>query len=486
MMADLVRVGSWIDGREMPASSGESFAVIDPGKGEVMGLAARGTAEDVDRAVAAARRALHAKEWQGINAYERGYAMLAWAQKIKEHKERLAGLLSLESGKTLHDCLDDVQTAIRNLEYFAGWADKIYGRVCPVPEQGVFDYLLREPLGVVGHIVPWNYPLDIFMRGVAPCLAAGNTVVVKPAEETPLSSIEMARLSKEAGFPDGVVNVVCGTGKEAGAALAGHPGLHGLAFCGSILTGKEVLHAAAERITPVISLELGGKSACILFADGNIEKAAVQKAWGLAHNTGQSCGARSRIFVHKEHYKQVVSLMQAAMASIQLGYGLDDPDMGPLVSQKQLERVSGYIRSGCEEGAELLYGGQHPESGPLKNGFFIQPALFGRAKPGMKIVEEEIFGPVTALIAYDCEEEAVAMANDSAYGLGAELWTCDLARAHRVAAQLDVSHVTINGSGGFGVELPFGGVKQSGFGREGGWDSIVQYTRIKQVWVQLD
>lgn len=486
MKAELVQVGLWIDGQERSASSGEYFPVIDPGNGNVIGQAARGTSEDVDRAVSAARAALYSKEWQGINPFERGYLMLAWAQKIKEHKDSLAGLLSIESGKTLRDCYGDVQTAIRNLEYFSGWADKIYGRVAPTPKQGVFDYMLREPLGVVGHIIPWNYPLNIFMRGVAPCLAAGNTVVVKPAEETPLSSIVLTRLSQEAGFPPGVINVVTGYGKEAGAVLAGHPGLQGLAFCGSIITGKEVLHAAAERITPVISLELGGKSACIVFPDGNLPKAVVQKARGLAHNAGQSCGARSRILVPAKMYDQAVELIQSTLKKIQLGYGPDDPDMGPLVSEKQLERVSGYIRSGIEEGADLIYGGRHPETEPLKHGFYIEPALFGRAKPGMKIVEEEIFGPVTALLIYDTEEEAVAMANDTAFGLGAELWTENLARAHRVAAQLDVSHVTINGSGGFGVDLPFGGVKQSGFGREGGWDGLVQYTRIKQVWVQLD
>jgi aldehyde dehydrogenase (NAD+) len=442
--------------------------------------------EDVDRAVSAARSALHSKEWQGTNPYERGYLMLAWAQKIKEHKDALARLLSIESGKTLRDCYGDVHTAVRNLEYFSGWADKIYGRVAPTPAQGVFDYMLREPLGVVGHIVPWNYPLDIFMRGVAPCIAAGNTVVVKPAEETPLSTIVLTRLSREAGFPPGVINVVTGYGKEAGAALAGHPGLHGLAFCGSIITGKEVLHTAAERITPVISLELGGKAACIIFPDGNLQKAVVSKARGLAHNTGQSCGSRSRILVPAKMYDQAVKLMQITLEKIQLGYGLDDPDMGPLASAKQLERVSGYIRSGVEEGADLICGGKHPETEPLKHGFYIKPALFGRAKAGMKIVEEEIFGPVTALLTYESEEEAVAMANNTMYGLGAELWTENLALAHRAAAQLDVSHVTINGSGGFGVDLPFGGVKQSGFGREGGLDSILQYTRIKQVWVQLD
>jgi acyl-CoA reductase-like NAD-dependent aldehyde dehydrogenase len=411
--------------------------------------------------------------------------MWALARGIEAEKEHLARLLSLENGKPLSSAYDELQTTIRNFEYYAGWADKIHGRVVPVPD-GAFDYILHEPLGVVGHIIPWNYPLDIFARGVAPCLAVGNTVVVKPAEETPLSTVEVGRLSSEVGFPPGVVNVVTGFGPEAGAALAAHPGIQGLAFCGSVATGKEVLAAAARRITPVISLELGGKSPCIVFPDADVERAVESATWGICYNAGQSCGARSRLLVPRGLFATVADRVKATMATIRLGHGLEDPDMGPLVSEEQLERVLGYIEEGRREGANLLYGGRRPDDDHLRRGYFVEPTLFARVQPDMRIAEEEIFGPVLGILTFDSEEEAVELANASIYGLSAEIWTRDLARAHRVAAQLDVSHVTVNGTGGFGVEAPFGGLKQSGFGREGGWESILQYSRVKNVWIKLD
>jgi acyl-CoA reductase-like NAD-dependent aldehyde dehydrogenase len=356
--------------------------------------------------------------------------------------------------------------------------------VVPVSEQ-IFDYIRQEPLGVVGHIIPWNYPLDIFARGVAPCLAVGNTVVAKPAEETPLSTLELARMATEVGFPPGVVNVVTGLGQEAGTALASHPGIQVLAFCGSVTTGKQVLATAALNITPVVSLELGGKSPCLIFPDADVEKAASSAAWGICYNAGQSCGALSRLFVPQELYEAVVNKIRATMASIRVGYGQDDPDMGPLISEEQLERVLGYIAEGGREGARLAFGGRRPDRLPLLQGYFIEPTLFGEAQPGMRIVEEEIFGPVLSILTFDSEEHAIELANASSYGLSAEIWTQDLSRAHRVAAQLDVSHVTVNGGGGFGVEAPFGGLKQSGFGREGGWESILQYSRVKNVWINL-
>jgi acyl-CoA reductase-like NAD-dependent aldehyde dehydrogenase len=474
----------WIQGQEISAQNGETFPVYDPGRGAVAGYAARGGAADVDRAVDSARQAFRSKEWRGLNPYERGRLLWALARKIEAEKEQIAWLLSLENGKPLKQAYDEVGTTIRNFEYYSGWADKIHGRVVPVPAD-VFDYILYEPLGVVGHIIPWNYPLDIFARGVAPCLAVGNTVVAKPAEETPLSTVAIARLASEVGFPAGAINVVTGLGLEAGASLAAHPGIQGLAFCGSVEAGKQVLATAARQITPVVSLELGGKSPCLVFPDADIQRAAESAAKGICYNTGQSCGALSRLLVPEDLVGVVVDKAKAVMAETRLGRGHDDPDMGPLVSKEQLERVLGYVETGRQEGATLLYGGRKPGTSPLSEGYFIEPTLFTNVKPGMRIVEEEIFGPVMGILTFESEEEAIELANASSYGLSAEIWTRDLSRAHRVAAQLDVSHVTVNGGGGFGVEAPFGGVKQSGFGREGGFESILQYSRVKNIWINL-
>jgi len=483
-MSDLIKAGMWLEGQEVTAETGATFPVFDPGRGELIASVARGDQADVQVAVESAMRAFHSPAWRSLTPHQRGRLLWKLARRIEKSEDQLARLLSLENGKPLGQARDEVGTTIRNFEYYAGWADKIHGRVVPVSEQ-IFDYIRQEPLGVVGHIIPWNYPLDIFARGVAPCLAVGNTVVAKPAEETPLSTLELARLAADVGFPPGVINVVTGLGQEAGVALASHPGIQALAFCGSITTGKQVLATAARNITPVVSLELGGKSPCLIFPDADVDKAASSAAWGICYNAGQSCGALSRLLVPRELYEAVVDEVIATMASIRVGYGQEDPDMGPLVSEEQLERVLGYIAEGSREGARLAFGGQRPERSPLSHGYFIEPTLFGEARPGMRIVEEEIFGPVLSILTFDSEEHAIELANASGYGLSAEIWTQDLSRAHRVAAQLDVSHVTVNGGGGFGVEAPFGGLKQSGFGREGGWESILQYSRVKNVWINL-
>ena len=474
----------WIDGQEEEAEGGEYFAVIDPGCGEEIGLAARGKSADIDRAVFSAHKAFYSQDWYGLKPYERGRLMLKLAEKINLERDHIAKLLSIENGKPLHESYDEVETTVRNFEYYGGWADKVHGRVVPISND-VLDYIRLEPLGAVGHIIPWNYPLDIFARGVAPCLAIGNTVVAKPAEETPLSTLEIARLSGEVGFPAGVINVVSGYGHEAGAALAGHPGIQGLAFCGSIEIGKQVLRAAVENITPVVSLELGGKSPLIIFPAADVEKATSAGAHSILYNTGQSCGCLSRVLVHDDLLEMVTQQIKDVLAKVRLGTWDEDADIGPLVSQGQMERVLRYIQVGLSEGATLVSGGRRVESGSLNRGYFIEPTVFTDVRPGMRIIDEEIFGPVLGIITFKTEAEAIQIANGSKYGLSAEVWTRDLSQAHRVAAQLDVSHVTINGGGGFGIEAPFGGVKQSGFGREGGWESILQYSRVKNIWVNL-
>lgn len=484
-MTDVRRAGLWTRGQELPAEGEATFPVRDPGRGEVIGQAARGAPGDVDRAVEEARLAFHSAPWSSLEPHQRGRLLWAWARKIEDAKDRLAWLLSLENGKPLRQAHDEIQTTLRNFEYFSGWADKAYGRVVPI-ENGVFDYILHEPLGVVGHIIPWNYPLDIFARGVAPCLAVGNTVVVKPAEETPFGAIELARLAAEAGIPPGVVNVVTGFGPEAGAALAAHSGIQALAFSGSVATGKEILAAAARQITPVVSLELGGKSGCIVFPDADVTEAVRSVAQGICYNAGQSCGALSRLLVPRDLADRLVEEARSIMAAVRLGHGHDDPDMGPLISEPQLERVLGYVEGGIKDGARLALGGRRAKDGPLARGYFVQPTLFSGVDPSMTLAQEEIFGPVLGVLTFRSEDEAVEIANGTRYGLSAEIWTRDLARAHRVAGRLEASHVTVNGSGGFGVEAPFGGLKQSGFGREGGWESVLQYSRVKNVWMKID
>ena len=476
--------GLWIAGEEKNAVHGERFPVINPAIGEILGYTARGENADIDQAVAAASEAFYSKDWFDLKPYERGRLMLKLAEKINSERDHLAKLLSLENGKPLRESYDEVETTVRNFEYYGGWADKIHGRVIPISND-VLDYIRLEPLGVVGHIIPWNYPLDIFARGVAPCLAIGNTVVAKPAEETPLSTLEIAKLSGEVGFPPGVINVVSGFGNEAGAALAAHAGIQGLAFCGSIETGKQVLRAAVENITPVVSLELGGKSPLIIFPSADVEKAASAAAHSILYNTGQSCGCLSRVLVHADLYEEVTQKIKEVLAGVRLGSWDEDADMGPLVSQGQLERVLNYIQVGVNEGAKLISGGRRVESGSFGRGYFIEPTAFTDVHPGMRIIDEEIFGPVLGIMTFETEAEAIRIANGSKYGLSAEVWTRDLSQAHHVAAQLDVSHVTINGGGGFGIEAPFGGVKQSGFGREGGWESILQYSRVKNIWVNM-
>jgi acyl-CoA reductase-like NAD-dependent aldehyde dehydrogenase len=474
----------WINGREVEADIGEYFPVLDPSCGEEIGFAARGNSVDIDHAIQAAQKAFHSQEWQALKPYERARLMWKLAAKVDSEKDRLARLLSLENGKPLRQSYDEVETTVRNFEYYGGWADKVHGRVVPISNE-VLDYIRLEPLGVVGHIIPWNYPIDIFSRGVAPCLAVGNTIVAKPAEDTPLSTLEIARMSGEVGFPRGVINVVNGYGKEAGAALARHPGIQGLAFCGSIQTGKEVLRAAAENITPVVSLEMGGKSPLIIFPDADIEKAAYTGAHRFLYNTGQSCGCLSRLLVHRDLVESFAEKIKNHLIEVRAGAWNENADIGPLISSKQLERVMNYIELGRSEGAKLVFGGRRIDTEPYAKGFFIEPTVFTQVKPGMRIVDEEIFGPVLGIISYETEDEAVNIANESVYGLSAEIWTRDISRAHRVAAKLDVSHVTVNGGGGFGIEAPFGGVKQSGFGREGGWESVLQYSRVKNIWINL-
>lgn len=476
--------GHWIHGREQPSLAGESFDVFDPGNGELVGKAARGRDADVTAAIASSRAALRSREWANVDALVRGRWLAKLGQLLERDKDRLATLLARENGKPLGDALGEIGVAARYCEFFAGWADKLDGREIPLPE-GNFAVTRREPVGVVAHIIPWNYPLDILLRGAAPCLAAGCTVIAKPAEDTPLGAVEVARLATEAGFPDGVFNVVLGFGPEAGQALVSSPELDGVVFCGSAEVGVQVLHSTAKNLVPVLSLELGGKAPCLVLADGDAEKAAAGCAGGLVHNSGQSCGLRSRLIIPASSLHRVLGVLKARLGGVKLGHSMSKPQMGPLVNLKQRKKVLDAIARGKQEGARLEFGGEVPD-GSLAAGSFLTPAVFSAVQPSMSLAKEEIFGPVLSILCYpDGDEEAgLALANDSVYGLSAELWTSDPGRAIAFARRLNASHVTINGSGGFGLEVPFGGVGQSGFGREGGLESLLPYTRVKSLFLK--
>ncbi|MFW5776585.1 MAG: aldehyde dehydrogenase family protein, partial [Spirochaetota bacterium] len=465
---------SWINGTSVPGGNG-SIAVIDPGSGETIGETARASEADVDLAVENARTAFRASEWRSMPPHLRGRLMTDLARRVDAERDRLALLLSRENGKALSTARDEIRTVVRYFEYYSGWSDKAGGRVVPAPEDS-FAYVIREPLGVVAHVVPWNYPVDIFARGVAPCLAVGNTVVVKPDERTPFTTLEIARLASEVGFPPGVINVVNGIGSEVGAALAAHSGIDGLAFCGSVATGRSVLKAAADQLVPVVSLELGGKSAQLVFPDADLSRAARGAAGGICYNTGQSCGARSRLIVHESIADRMAEETAAAMAGIEVGYGPDDPGMGALASPEQLARVMGFIDSARSEGAELREGGTVAEVRG-REGSYVRPTLFTNVRRKMTIAQEEVFGPVVSMLTFSSEEEAIEIANDSRYGISGEIWTPDARLQQRAIAALNVSHVSVNGTGGFGIELPFGGVKESGIGREGGLEGVLQYSR---------
>ncbi len=467
-------------------ADGTRVPVIDPATEEVFAEVSWGTAEDASLALEAAQKALSA-EWSTWTPTKRGRLLVSVAAAIRRNVSELALLLSREQGKPLHQASSEVEDAARYLEYFGGLADKLTGMTVDLGP-GQLDYVLREPLGVTVHIAPWNYPLDIFCRSIAPALAAGNTCVVKPAEEISLVTLALASLFQEEGIPAGVLNVIPGSGLELGEVLLEDPRVRGIVFTGSVETGRKVLEAAARNVTPVISMELGGKCPALVFVkDASELEGAVSNAAGtLAWNAGQSCGQRSRWYVQRDLYDTFLERLAVRVHSLKPGPGTKPGvDLGPLASKKHYDKVMSYISLGIEEGARLIAGGGRPE-GFGERGYFVAPTVFADCHNGMRIVREEIFGPVITVIPVDSLDEAVGMANDSSFGLSAEIWTNDLTTAHWAASKLDVGHVTINGSAAFGFEVPFGGVKLSGLGREGGPEAILAYTRLKNVWINLD
>jgi aldehyde dehydrogenase (NAD+) len=473
-----------IDGQRVEASDAGTLDVCDPSSGGHLATVAKATKVDVDRAVNAARNALESKAWGGAAPAERGRIMLRIAQALRDQAEELAVLESRDNGKPLRQSRTDVQVAARYFEFFAGIADKIMGNTIPLGP-GLLDYTVREPIGVSAQIIPWNYPIQIGARGVAPALAAGCAVVLKPAEDAPMTALRLGEIAVAWGLPPGVLNVLPGTGPEAGAALASHPGINQLTFTGSVEVGIAVAKMAAENVVPVV-LELGGKSPNIVFADADLEATAQGVANAIFQNAGQTCSAGSRLLVQRQAHDEVVGRLVDRARTMRVGPGVSDPDMGPIISKRQLETIEGYVKIGEREGARVAAGGTKPSDPALRDGFFFQPTILDNVSPDMRVAQEEIFGPVLAVITFDDVEEAIAIANRSQYGLVAGVWTRDINKALTVASRIKSGQVYINtyGAGG-GVELPFGGYKKSGYGREKGLDSLASYLQIKNVCVRF-
>jgi phenylacetaldehyde dehydrogenase len=476
-----------INGKWVEALSGRTFATYNPATGEVLAHVAEGNHEDIDRAVKAARNAFETGRWSQLTPSERGRVIWKLADLLEENLEEFAELESLDNGKPLKIArAADVPLAVDLLRYMAGWATKIEGNTIPIsvpyaPGAKFLAYTLREPVGVVGQIIPWNFPLLMAAWKLGPALATGNTVVLKPAEQTPLTALRLGELIQEAGIPDGVVNIVPGYGETAGAALAAHPGVDKVAFTGSTEVGKLILQAAAGNLKKV-SLELGGKSPNVVFADVDLDTAIAGAASAIFFNHGQCCCAGSRLYVENKIFDKVVEGVAEHAKKINVGSGQDElTDMGPLVSAEQLNRVCGYLESGFSEGAKAVVGGgRHGDKG-----YFVKPTVLVNTNEKMKVVQEEIFGPVVTAIPFSDPAELVTQANDSAYGLAAGIWTRDIQKAHRLASQLRAGTVWINCYNIFDAALPFGGYKQSGWGREMGHEVLEQYTEIKAVCTAL-
>ncbi len=481
---DIKTYGMFVEGESVNSSSGGTFTTINPATGEALAEVAQGNATDVDRAVDAARQALDTKEWGGLDPSRRGQILLRIAEMIRQESEGLARLESLDVGKTLKEARSDLGYVVRTWEYFAGLSDKVEGKTIPVPGLRL-DYTLVEPMGVTAHIVPWNYPLVLGSRGIAPALAAGNTAVVKPSSWSPLTTVRLAELAHKAGLPKGVLNVVTGPGAEVGGHLTRHPGIDSITFTGSLETGREVMKAAAEHVKPVV-LELGGKCPNIVLEDADKDRAIRGVMRGIFTNAGQMCWAGSRLLVQESIEEEFLGDLREKTEGIVLGPGSDEnSQMGPLVSKEHMQLVLEYIGKGVDEGGTLLTGGGRVVDGALVKGNFVKPTIFADVDSAMTIAKEEIFGPVLSSITFSELDEAVEIANKTEYGLCAGIWTTNLGKAHRLASEVEAGIVSINEYPITFPQTPFGGFKRSGIGREQGLDAVYSYCRVKNVNVNL-
>lgn len=473
--------GKWVD-----AISGQTFPTYNPATGEVLGQVPLADIEDVSRAVHAARAAYEHGPWGKMNASERGKLLWKVADLIDEHADELAELEVLDNGKPYRVARrGDLPAASEHFRYYAGWATKIEGTTIPVSIPNQFVYTLREPMGVVGLIIPWNFPLLMAAWKLAPALACGNTAILKPAEETPLSALRLGELILESGIPDGVVNIVTGPGVPTGAAMTANMGIDKIAFTGSTEVGRKVMAAAATSNLKRVSLELGGKSPLVICADADMTKAVKGATWAGFSTAGQECVAGSRLFIERPVYNDVLQGLSEQAERLQVDHGFAEKvHVGPIISQQQLERILSYIESGEKSGANVVAGGERLAD-EKASGYFISPTIFSHQDDDLQIVKEEIFGPVVAATPFDSWDELVNRANNTSYGLAAGMWTSDVSKAHRFAQQVEAGTVWINGYGFFDAAAPFGGYKQSGFGREMGQDAIELYTQVKTVWVGI-